>query len=181
VTHVPYGINIDIRKTVNYDGVMKQYGCCAVVSSVVSPAVVCMHALTYCGCVVVWLCGCVVVWLCGCVVVWLCGCVVVWLCGCVDDDDNDDNDDDGVDDYSSFSLPLCLLASRYRFNLGPNGAILTSLNLFATKFDQVLGLAEKRSSQLDYVFLDTPGQIEVFTWSASGQIITESLGMHPDR
>lgn len=26
-----------------------------------------------------------------------------------------------------------------------------------------------------YVFIDTPGQIEVFTWSASGQIITETL------
>ncbi|CAM9289965.1 unnamed protein product, partial [Choristocarpus tenellus] len=26
-----------------------------------------------------------------------------------------------------------------------------------------------------YVFIDTPGQIEVFAWSASGQIITETL------
>lgn len=26
-----------------------------------------------------------------------------------------------------------------------------------------------------YVVLDTPGQIEVFTWSASGMIITETL------
>lgn len=26
-----------------------------------------------------------------------------------------------------------------------------------------------------YVLIDTPGQIEVFTWSASGTIITESL------
>lgn len=26
-----------------------------------------------------------------------------------------------------------------------------------------------------YILLDTPGQIEVFTWSASGAIITESL------
>jgi hypothetical protein len=26
-----------------------------------------------------------------------------------------------------------------------------------------------------YVFLDTPGQIEIFTWSASGSIITETL------
>jgi GTPase Era involved in 16S rRNA processing len=28
---------------------------------------------------------------------------------------------------------------------------------------------------LRYVFLDTPGQIEIFTWSASGSIITETL------
>ena len=50
-----------------------------------------------------------------------------------------------------------------QFKLGPNGAILTSLNLFATKFDQVLNILEKRSEneELDYIFIDTPGQIEV--------------------
>src|SRR5690242_20760849 len=32
-----------------------------------------------------------------------------------------------------------------QFNLGPNGGILTSLNLFSTKIDQVLGLLEKRT------------------------------------
>ena len=88
-----------------------------------------------------------------------------------------------------------------QYGLGPNGAILTSLNLFATRFDQVINLIEKRVGQtcgqdveegvsssspehstsvsrendkpLDYVFIDTPGQIEVFTWSAGGQIIHE--------
>jgi GTPase SAR1 family protein len=62
-----------------------------------------------------------------------------------------------------------------QYSLGPNGGILTALNLFATKFDQVLNLIEKRASTLDYALFDTPGQIEIFTWSASGQIITESL------
>lgn len=61
------------------------------------------------------------------------------------------------------------------FNLGPNGGILTSLNLFATKFDEVIGLVEKRADDLDYVLVDTPGQIEIFTWSASGAIITEAF------
>ena len=61
------------------------------------------------------------------------------------------------------------------YNLGPNGGILTALNLFTTKFDQVLGLLDKRSDKLDYILLDTPGQIEIFTWSASGAIITETL------
>ena len=85
-----------------------------------------------------------------------------------------------------------------QYGLGPNGAILTSLNLFATRFDQVIRLIEKRVQEsskkdvedlsptdeqepvspeidkpLDYVFIDTPGQIEVFTWSAGGQIIHE--------
>ena len=121
--------------------------------------------------------------------------------------------------------------------LGPNGAILTSLNLYATKFDQVIHILESRADadaanananahananaaadtdadanttdeasaiggsngtsssnnddgdggggetanhqykkQLsDFLIVDTPGQIEAFTWSASGQIISESL------
>jgi len=97
--------------------------------------------------------------------------------------------------------------------LGPNGAILTCLNLFATKFDQVMGILEERAfgsgessagsddgkkseeggekaeeepkaesqdkdtakSPLDYILIDTPGQIEAFTWSASGSIVTAAL------
>lgn len=100
-----------------------------------------------------------------------------------------------------------------QYHLGPNGGILTALNLFTTKFDQVLDLLEKRLSQSrddqgkpseanseknqremdnnenvaealpnkerghhsDYTLIDTPGQIEIFTWSASGAIITEAL------
>lgn len=62
-----------------------------------------------------------------------------------------------------------------QYKLGPNGGIITSLNLFSTKFDQVLKFIERRSSQQEFVIFDTPGQIEVFTWSASGTIITEAL------
>lgn len=61
-----------------------------------------------------------------------------------------------------------------QFRLGPNGAIMTSLNLFATKFHQVVSILEQKDD-IDFVFVDTPGQIEVFTWSASGQLITEAL------
>ena len=74
-----------------------------------------------------------------------------------------------------------------QYNLGPNGGILTSLNLFATKVDQVLGILEKRclpSNQVEgeakaltppYIIVDTPGQIEVFVWSASGSILLSSF------
>jgi hypothetical protein len=74
-----------------------------------------------------------------------------------------------------------------QYNLGPNGGILTSLNLFATKVDQVLSILEKRclpsqqppEKQAEplppYILLDTPGQIEVFVWSASGSILLSSL------
>ena len=71
-----------------------------------------------------------------------------------------------------------------QYNLGPNGGILTSLNLFATKVDQVVNLLEKRAKPdpekperqpMDHILVDTPGQIEVFVWSASGTILLESL------
>ncbi|KAF7505830.1 hypothetical protein GJ744_000405 [Endocarpon pusillum] len=70
-----------------------------------------------------------------------------------------------------------------QYHLGPNGGILTSLNLFATKVDQILALMEKRSRippdsktrPPHHFLIDTPGQIEVFVWSASGSIILESL------
>jgi GTPase SAR1 family protein len=81
------------------------------------------------------------------------------------------------------------------YNLGPNGGILTSCNLFATRFDQVMTVAvdgavptppdaltcpqviqlceKPRDPPLEYIVVDTPGQIEIFTWSASGAIVTE--------
>ena len=59
--------------------------------------------------------------------------------------------------------------------LGPNGAIVTAVNLFATSFDQVIELCEKRATELDYVIVDTAGQIEVFTWSAGGTVVTEAF------
>ncbi|XP_048046843.1 GPN-loop GTPase 1 [Megalobrama amblycephala] len=62
-----------------------------------------------------------------------------------------------------------------QYGLGPNGGIVTSLNLFATRFDQVMKFIEKKQSNHQHVLIDTPGQIEVFTWSASGTIITEAL------
>jgi GTPase SAR1 family protein len=71
-----------------------------------------------------------------------------------------------------------------QYNLGPNGGILTSLNLFATKVDQILNLLEKRTAPdeehpnrkpIKNILVDTPGQIEVFVWSASGTILLESL------
>lgn len=61
------------------------------------------------------------------------------------------------------------------YELGPNGAIITSLNLFTTKFDQLVTLIEQRANEHRHFILDTPGQIEVFNWSASGMIITETL------
>ena len=60
-----------------------------------------------------------------------------------------------------------------QYGLGPNGGIVTSLNLFATQFDQLLGLLEKRQEQHEYVIIDTPGQIEVWP-PADGPLPTSS-------
>ena len=70
------------------------------------------------------------------------------------------------------------------YNLGPNGGILTSLNIFATKIDQIINILEKRTGPnyenpkakpIKKIIVDTPGQIEVFVWSASGSILLDSL------
>lgn len=61
------------------------------------------------------------------------------------------------------------------YQLGPNGAIVTSLNLFSTKIDQVIKLVENKHDKFEHCIIDTPGQIECFVWSASGSIITESF------
>lgn len=76
-----------------------------------------------------------------------------------------------------------------QYNLGPNGGILTSLNLFSTKIDQIMNILEKRTglkpdetgasqsqkTKIKNIIVDTPGQIEAFVWSASGQILLSSL------
>lgn len=63
-----------------------------------------------------------------------------------------------------------------QYQLGPNGAIVTSLNLFATQMDRVVDMLSRRAHDIRYCLVDTPGQIEVFTWSASGSMIEQSLG-----
>lgn len=63
-----------------------------------------------------------------------------------------------------------------QYNLGPNGAITTSLNLLCSQINILIEKVEQISKEKNRVILvDTPGQIEVFTWSASGQIILGSL------
>jgi hypothetical protein len=46
-----------------------------------------------------------------------------------------------------------------QYQLGPNGGIMTALNLFSTKFDQVMSLLEQRADELKHIFVDTPGQV----------------------
>ena len=61
-------------------------------------------------------------------------------------------------------------------NLGPNGAILTCLNLFSTNIDKVISILEPKKD-LDFIVIDTPGQLEVFSWSASGKLFSDSFSL----
>ncbi|KRZ52751.1 Protein CLEC16A [Trichinella nativa] len=62
-----------------------------------------------------------------------------------------------------------------KYELGPNGGIMTAMNIFATTFGKVIDFLENSSINYKYAVFDTPGQIEVFTWSASGAIISQAL------
>lgn len=60
--------------------------------------------------------------------------------------------------------------------LGPNGAIMTCLNLYAAQIDGLITHVNQAAMKGKRVFIvDTPGQIEAFNWSASGQIIASAL------
>ena len=60
-----------------------------------------------------------------------------------------------------------------KYDLGPNGSLVMASDLIATRLDEIQ--TEVNELNPDCVIIDTPGQIEIFTWSASGSIITESL------
>ena len=64
-----------------------------------------------------------------------------------------------------------------KYKLGPNGAIMTCLNLFAADIGKMIDAIEKKVAEnpSQLFIIDTPGQIEAFNWSASGQIIAAAL------
>ena len=55
--------------------------------------------------------------------------------------------------------------------LGPNGAILTALNLFVSRIDELFALLPIDKT----LIFDAPGQIESFLWSASGEILLKTF------
>jgi GTPase SAR1 family protein len=50
--------------------------------------------------------------------------------------------------------------------LGPNGALIMAADLVATKLDEIQ--SEVDGLNPDHVIIDTPGQIELFVYRASG-------------
>lgn len=53
-----------------------------------------------------------------------------------------------------------------QYNLGPNGALMMASDLIASKIDEIQKEADKVNP--DYLIVDTPGQIELFAYRASG-------------
>ncbi|MEW5841250.1 ATP/GTP-binding protein [Nitrososphaera sp.] len=52
------------------------------------------------------------------------------------------------------------------FGLGPNGALVMASDMIATKMDDIQQEVDELNA--DYVIVDTPGQIELFAFRASG-------------
>ena len=60
-----------------------------------------------------------------------------------------------------------------RYGLGPNGAMIVSCDLIAEDFGDVVEEIEEYSP--DYVMFDTPGQLELFVFRASGAFVVKAL------
>ncbi|ADM11136.1 conserved hypothetical ATP binding protein [Encephalitozoon intestinalis ATCC 50506] len=57
-----------------------------------------------------------------------------------------------------------------KYELGPNGGINTCLNLFLLNIGEYIDRIKE-----EYIIIDTPGQIEAFTWSSPGYVLIEAL------
>ncbi len=60
-----------------------------------------------------------------------------------------------------------------KYNLGPNGAIIASTDLMLTHLDKIK--EEIDSFDDGYVLVDTPGQMEVFAFRRTGEVIVKNL------
>ena len=64
-----------------------------------------------------------------------------------------------------------------KYGLGPNGAMVMSADLIATEIESIRTDIDELNS--DYVIVDTPGQMELFAFRASGPYIVKELTDDP--
>lgn len=64
-----------------------------------------------------------------------------------------------------------------KYELGPNGAVILAADLIADEIENVT--KEVESTNADLVLVDTPGQMEVFAFRASGPYIVNELTKEP--
>lgn len=60
-----------------------------------------------------------------------------------------------------------------QYELGPNGALIMTNDLIASKIDSIQDEIDKVNP--DYLLIDTPGQIELFAYRSSGQFLVQNL------
>ncbi len=59
------------------------------------------------------------------------------------------------------------------YRLGPNGTLIVSTDLIATRLDEIID--EINSLRSNYIIIDTPGQLEVFAFRESGPLILNAI------
>jgi len=64
-----------------------------------------------------------------------------------------------------------------KYSLGPNGALIMAADLMATEVETIRNDVEEFNA--DYVIIDTPGQMELFAFRASGPYIVNELSADP--
>ncbi|MDO5861683.1 MAG: ATP/GTP-binding protein [Thermoplasmata archaeon] len=99
-------------------------------------------------------------------------------------------DDNGVDaivvnmDPGAEALPydadvdirewISLEETMVTYGLGPNGAQIVAADLMAANIDKMTDVIETFGS--DYVLVDTPGQLELFAFRESSQLLVRAFG-----
>ncbi len=61
-----------------------------------------------------------------------------------------------------------------QYNLGPNGGLIAAIDLISSHLETLQ--EDIRDLGVDFLLLDTPGQIELFAFRQTGPIIVSSLG-----
>jgi GTPase SAR1 family protein len=61
----------------------------------------------------------------------------------------------------------------YKYKLGPNGALITAVDLMINYVEQVIEFIENRKA--NYYLIDTPGQMEIFAFRQSGPAILDEI------
>lgn len=67
-----------------------------------------------------------------------------------------------------------IVSIMQQYDLGPNGSLVMANDLAASKIDSIQN--EIGSVNPDYLLVDTPGQIELFAYRASGRFLVENIG-----
>ena len=69
---------------------------------------------------------------------------------------------------------LSLQGVMEKYNLGPNGGLIASIDLMSAHIDKIQNEIDELGA--DFILLDTPGQIELFAFRDTGPLIVSSLG-----